>query len=831
MGIKQKVLFTILPVALLVAIAGYLFIEPQLKKLERNFVTKSLTKEIANLQEKTNSITRQGLELASLFGRSPEAVKAFRLAQQGNMDDENDAFAQKARTYLRQALGPILADYEKNTGEKLKLHFHLPNSRSLVRLWRKKQVEREGQLLDISDDLSNVRNTVVDVNRDGQPRIGIEPGRSGFAIRSVVQVTDEKGQRLGSVEVLKEYNAIFSLLRDESTSFALFMDAALLPITTTLQDKKKYPVFEKEFVTITASKKDFLQSYGNTISFENLKKGLQEQHIIIAPKAAMGFLPVRDYKNLPVGVLVIRKDISASHLLIRNTTNLINLIFLAAIAVIVILVFTQLLYIVCRPLALINKSIDDIAQGKLTKIKATRARAKDEIAQICRVINKIPDTLQSVISDCLHLASEVQSGRISVTGNAEKYSGAYARLVTSINTLAGSFKRTFETLPIPVFAMDKQCHVLYANPATDDIYCAAPQKFLPPELEEAFANPGPHTLQNAYKKDTRIGEGGKSQEIEAYLIPIMDGYKKLQGAWVMLIDLTEIIRTQQLIQETAHSAKELAEQMNISSAQLNEQIQKSMNGAQIQVERTTASASAIEEMRYSFQSIATSTSQAAENAEKSKKQAISGKNAVGNVAVTIHNIMALAEQLKNNMEQLGEKADSIGQILTVITDIADQTNLLALNAAIEAARAGENGRGFSVVADEVRKLAEKTMSATLEVGETVKAIQKATKDNIHDSEQVATGVQKGSELVGNAEQTLSEILELSTTAAAQMANIATATEQQAAATEELAKSSNDIYQVAQETDESMRVSAKNCTDLFEIAQKLDRMISRLDTKK
>ena len=141
----------------------------------------------------------------------------------------------------------------------------------------------------------------------------------------------------------------------------------------------------------------------------------------------MGFLPVRDYKNLPVGVLVIRKDISASHLLIRNTTNLINLIFLAAIAVIVILVFTQLLYIVCRPLALINKSIDDIAQGKLTKIKATRARAraKDEIAQICRVINKIPDTLQSVISDCLHLASEVQSGRISVTGNAEKYSDQY----------------------------------------------------------------------------------------------------------------------------------------------------------------------------------------------------------------------------------------------------------------------------------------------------------------------------------------------------------------------------------------------------------------------
>ena len=61
------------------------------------------------------------------------------------------------------------------------------------------------------------------------------------------------------------------------------------------------------------------------------------------------------------------------------------------------------------------------------------------------------------------------------------------------------------------------------------------------------------------------------------------------------------------------------------------------------------------------------------------------------------------------MTRLGQQADSIGHILSVISDIADQTNLLALNAAIEAARAGDAGRGFAVVADEVRKLAEKTM--------------------------------------------------------------------------------------------------------------------------
>ena len=66
-------------------------------------------------------------------------------------------------------------------------------------------------------------------------------------------------------------------------------------------------------------------------------------------------------------------------------------------------------------------------------------------------------------------------------------------------------------------------------------------------------------------------------------------------------------------------------------------------------------------------------------------------------------------------------AEGIGRIMNVISDIADQTNLLALNAAIEAARAGDAGRGFAVVADEVRKLAEKTMTATKEVGDAIRS--------------------------------------------------------------------------------------------------------------
>ena len=125
------------------------------------------------------------------------------------------------------------------------------------------------------------------------------------------------------------------------------------------------------------------------------------------------------------------------------------------------------------------------------------------------------------------------------------------------------------------------------------------------------------------------------------------------------------------------------------------------------------------------------------------------------VKSAINGIEAVHKQfttIKNDIDQLGQQAQSIGQIMDVISDIADQTNLLALNAAIEAARAGEAGRGFAVVADEVRKLAEKTMSATKEVGQAISDIQEGTRRNIESVEQSVVTIQENNGTCGPVRQ-------------------------------------------------------------------------------
>jgi methyl-accepting chemotaxis protein len=277
----------------------------------------------------------------------------------------------------------------------------------------------------------------------------------------------------------------------------------------------------------------------------------------------------------------------------------------------------------------------------------------------------------------------------------------------------------------------------------------------------------------------------------------------------------------------AGELEQIVSQIASASEELNAQIQESRRGSDIQRERNGEAATAMEEMNATVLEVASNASHAAENAEAARAQAEDGGDVVQRVVDSIEQLNQETGKLQGEMDDLANQAQAIGQIMTVISDIADQTNLLALNAAIEAARAGDAGRWFAVVADEVRKLAEKTMSATQEVGDAIGSIQHSTSQSIKSMEQTSEMVDTSTELTREAGESLAKIIRLIEQTADQVRAIATASEEQSATSEEINRTTEEVNAIAADTAEAMTQSAAAMDDMAQLSEQLRDLIEEM----
>ncbi|PWE79866.1 chemotaxis protein [Bradyrhizobium sp. SUTN9-2] len=172
-----------------------------------------------------------------------------------------------------------------------------------------------------------------------------------------------------------------------------------------------------------------------------------------------------------------------------------------------------------------------------------------------------------------------------------------------------------------------------------------------------------------------------------------------------------------------------------------------------------------------------------------------------------------AHATTERVSELSRAAARIGDVVELINAIAGQTNLLALNATIEAARAGEAGRGFAVVASEVKALAEQTAKATGEIGQQVGGIQAATQDSVS--------------AIGEISGTIARLSEIASA-------IATAVQQQGAATQEIARNVQQAalgtQQVSSNVGDVQRGASETgsaSTQVLSAAQMLSRDSNRL----
>ena len=330
------------------------------------------------------------------------------------------------------------------------------------------------------------------------------------------------------------------------------------------------------------------------------------------------------------------------------------------------------------------------------------------------------------------------------------------------------------------------------------------------------------------------GRMGRKVTVRADRLKLFDLEGNLIGGLCIYNDLTAIRESEKLATDRAESMRHAAHEMeDISlgllqaSEGLDREISQVAKGALEQCERTVRAAESVRDLNASVSQVASSAEAASLEAANTEQQAQEGFQVVERSVEAINQVDKTARELSEDMSTLSERSRSIGKVLEMISDIADQTNLLALNAAIEAARAGDAGRGFAVVADEVRKLAEKTMTATKEVGESIGDIQEAAATNLERMRLAVDLIGQSTKLANGSGQALAGIVEMARSNVARSREIAASAETQSEIAGMAAFGMDEVRRIAEETSEGMGKASRAVHELSGTAGSLKRLVEKL----
>ena len=452
---------------------------------------------------------------------------------------------------------------------------------------------------------------------------------------------------------------------------------------------------------------------------------------------------------------------------------------------------------------------------------------------ICRPLERLSDFAQKVMAG--DYASRIETHSNNEIGTLSR---ALDAMLDKLESQLAFSRGVLETLPVPCAVFDTEDKLAFANAPMLSTFEH------PGKMEDFIGMTSGKFYYNDETRSTSItrclesGEAasmdfvverktGKPMHADIFTKPMLDDKGRLSHAILILLDTTTTFEQQEAIKRNsetmrgvAASVLDLLQAANAACEQLVSVLVKTDKATAETTERMHDTLTAMEQMNMAVLDISKNASDAAASSDNMRNTATDGQNIVGQVVSSINLVQKNSLALRADMEKLSDEAQSINQIMTVISDIADQTNLLALNAAIEAARAGDAGRGFAVVADEVRKLAEKTMSATTEVGSAIENIQQGTRRNMEHVDRAVVSIEEVTGLANTSGDRLKDIVEITALSADMVRAIATASEQQSA-------SSAQINEAVEAVDSTLKDVAVVIADANNAAQQLNGQMAEI----
>ncbi|MDW9384897.1 HAMP domain-containing protein [Sinorhizobium meliloti] len=270
---------------------------------------------------------------------------------------------------------------------------------------------------------------------------------------------------------------------------------------------------------------------------------------------------------------------------------------------------------------------------------------------------------------------------------------------------------------------------------------------------------------------------------------------------------------------------ETAQHLSSSAAEILAGTTQQVEGMREQSSAVAQTVTSVDEVLQTSEQAAQRAQHVAASYDNAVKISNEGRRALDDTVQVMNAVSARTETIAADILSLAENSLEIGEIVSVVAEIADQTNLLALNAAIEASRAGEHGRGFNVVASEIRTLADQSKSATTRVRRILMEIQKSTNSAVIGAEDGSKSVSRALETVSEAGETIRQLEAIVADSARSVAQIAASAGQQRAGMKQIHEAMHYIEQTSSQNLSAIRQAEEAAKDLNELGSRLKEMLT------